>query len=162
MDDLAQRIVVPPLLELGERPMLSTDGWQTYPNAVDGAFGGGVRYGVIIKDYQQAEQPGRYGPPEMVGAVRRVIQGNVDRFDICTSHVERHNLTIRTFLKRFTRLALGFSRKLDNLAAATALYVAHHNYCRIHGSLRMTPAMQARIAGHPWTLEELLEAAENG
>ncbi len=160
MDDLAQRIVVPSLLEPGERPMISTDGWQAYPNAVDGAFGGSVRYGVIIKDYQQTEQPGRYGPPEMVGAVRRVIQGSVDRFDICTSHVERHNLTIRTFLKRFTRLALGFSKKLDNLAAATALYVAHYNYCRIHGSLRMTPAMQARIAGHPWTLEELLEAAE--
>jgi IS1 family transposase len=160
MDDLAGRIVVPSLLEPGDRPMISTDGWQAYPNAVDGAFGGSVRYGVIIKDYQQTEQPGRYGPPEMTGAVRRVIQGNINRFDICTSHVERHNLTIRTFLKRFTRLALGFSKKLDNLAAATALYVAHYNYCRIHGSLRMTPAMQARIAGHPWTLEELLEAAE--
>jgi hypothetical protein len=82
MDDLAGRIVVPALLEPGERPMISTDGWTAYPNAVDGAFGGSVRYGVIIKDYQQAEQPGRYGPPEMVGAVRRVIQGNISRFDI--------------------------------------------------------------------------------
>ena len=72
MDDLARRIVVPPLFEAGPRPMVSTDGWAAYPNAVDGAFGGGVDYGTIIKDFQESEQPGRYGPPEMTGAVRTV------------------------------------------------------------------------------------------
>lgn len=97
----------------------------------------------------------------MVSASRRVITGVFDKREICMSHVERHNLSIRTFMRRFTRLALGFSKKLENLAAATALCIAHYNYCRIHGSLRMTPAMRARIAGHPWTLEELLEAAES-
>ncbi len=160
MDDLARRIVVPPLFQPGPRPMVSTDGWAAYPNAVDGAFGGGVDYGTIIKDFTEPEQPGRYGPPEMTGAVRTVIQGGVSKWEICTSHVERHNLSIRTFLRRFTRLALGFSKKLENLAACVALYVAHYNFCRMHGSLLGTPAMAARLTGHPWTLEELFDAAE--
>jgi IS1 family transposase len=160
MDDLARRIVVPDLLRPGPRPMVSTDGWAAYPGAVDGAFGGGVHYGTIIKDFTESEQPGRYGPPEMTGAVRTVIQGSFSRWDICTSHVERHNLSIRTFLRRFTRLALGFSKKLECLNASIALYVAHYNFCRMHGSLNGTPAMAAKIAGHPWTMEELLEAAE--
>lgn len=149
MDDLARRIVVPPLFAPDPRPMISTDGFNAYPNAVDGAFGGAVNYGVIIKDFTESEQPGRYGPPEMTGAIRTVIQGAFSRFDICTSHVERHNLSIRTFLRRFTRLALGFSKKLENLAACVALYVAHYNFCRMHGSLPGTPAMAAKIAGHP-------------
>jgi IS1 transposase len=87
-----------------------------------------------------------------------VIQGDINKYDIRTSHVERNNLNIRTFLRRFTRLALGFSKKLENLAASVALYVAHHNFCRLHGSLNGTPAMAAGVAGHPWTLEELLGA----
>lgn len=140
--------------------MVSTDGWAAYPNAVDGAFGGGVDYGTLIKDFTESEQPGRYGPPIMTGASRRVIQGNFDRYEICTSHVERHNLSIRTFLRRFTRLALGFSKKLECLHAAIALYVAHYDFCRMHGSLPGTPAMAAGIAGHPWTLQELLAEVE--
>ena len=159
-DDLAKRIVVPPLFHPGPRPRFSTDGWNAYPNAIDGAFGGAVDFGVIIKDFTESEQPGRYGPPEMTGAVRNVIQGNFSRYEICTSHVERHNLSIRTFLRRFTRLALGFSKKLENLAACVSLYIAHYNFCRVHGSLPGTPAMAAKIAGHPWTLEELLAEAE--
>ena len=160
MDDLARRIVVPDLLLPGPRPLVSTDGWAAYPNAVDGAFGGGVHYGTIIKDFTESEQPGRYGPPVMTGAVRTVIQGNFSRWDICTSHVERHNLSIRTFLRRFTRLALGFSKKLECLHAAIALYVAHYNFCHPHGSLLGTPAMAAKLTGHPWALEELLGEAE--
>ena len=158
MDDLAGRIVVPPLLQPGSRPMISTDGFNAYPNAVDGAFGGGVNYGTIIKDYQESEQPGRYGPPVMTGASRQVIQGDFHRSEICTSHVERHNLSIRTFLRRFTRLALGFSKKLENLTACVCLYIAHYNFCRVHSSLPGTPAMAAKIAGHPWTLAELYDA----
>jgi hypothetical protein len=95
----------------------------------------------------------------MTGAVRQVIQGSFSRYEICTSHVERHNLSIRTFLRRFTRLALGFSKKLENLIACTALYIAHYNFCRMHGSLPGTPAMKAGIAGLVWTLAELLDAA---
>ena len=160
MNDLASRIVVPDLLLPCPRPMVSTDGWAAYPNAVDGAFGGAVNYGTKIKDFTESEQPGRYGPPELAATVRRVIRGAFDKRDICTSHVERHNLSIRTFLRRFTRLALGFSKKLECLEAAVALYVAHYNFCRMHGGLPGTPAMAARLTGHPWTMEELLEAAE--
>jgi hypothetical protein len=83
----------------------------------------------------------------------------LDPYSICTSHVERNNLTIRTFLRRFTRLAPGFSKKLENLQAAVALYIAHYNYCRVHGAHRRTPAMRAGLTGHPWTLEELLTEA---
>jgi IS1 family transposase len=160
MADLAERIVTPPLFSPEPKPQVSTDGFSAYVGAVDLAFAGTVDYGVIVKDYQQAEQPGRYGAPTMTGAVRQVITGTIDRRSICTSHVERHNLSIRTFMRRFTRLALGFSKKLENLDAAVALYLSYYNFCWMHGSLNGTPAMAARIAGHPWTLEELLEAAE--
>ena len=165
MADLAERIVTPDPFELHteEPPLISTDGFNAYPNAVDLAFGPAARYGTIIKDFVESEQPGRYGRPEMTGAVRTVIQGTFSRWDICTSHVERHNLSIRTFMRRFTRLALGLSKKLENLTAATALYAAHYNFCRSHISLSgSTPAMRAKVAGHPWTLAELLDAAERG
>lgn len=95
----------------------------------------------------------------MVHAERRPVTKGLDPYSICTSHVERHNLSIRTFLRRFTRLALGFSKKLENLSAAVALYIAHYNFCRVHGALKRTPAMRAGLTGHPWTVEELLDAA---
>jgi IS1 family transposase len=156
--DLAGRLVLPDLFDTTRpRPRLSTDGFNAYPGAVETAFGGAVDYGVIIKDFVESEQPGRYGPPDMVSAIRQIITGHFSRWDICTSHVERHNLSIRTFMRRFTRLALGFSKKLTNLEAAIDLYVAHYNFCRLHGSLNGTPAMAAGIAGHPWTLAELLD-----
>jgi IS1 family transposase len=140
-------------------PRISTDGWAPYPAAVEGAFSGLAEHGVLIKDYRQSEQPGRYGPPELAGALRRPLSKDLDPFDICTSHVERNNLTIRTFMRRFTRLALGFSKKLPNLQAAVALYVAHYNFCRWHGTLRRTPAMRAGLTGHPWTVAELMDEA---
>lgn len=153
MADLAGRIV-------SDYPQLSTDGFNAYANAVERVFGNEVAYGQIIKDFDEPVQPGRYGPPEMVATERKQILGltDIDPFSICTSHVERHNLTIRTFMKRFTRLALGFSKKLENLAAAVALYIAHYNFCRVHGSLRITPAMAAGITDHVWELDELLAA----
>jgi IS1 family transposase len=159
MQDLSERIITPELLDPSPRPKVSTDGFNAYPGAVEMAFATTVDYGVLIKDYSNSEQPGRYGPPEMVGAVRQVIQGTFSKFEICTSHVERHNLSIRTFMRRFTRLALGFSKKVENLAACTCLYIAYYNFCWLHGSLPGTPAMAAGIAGHPWTLEELLSEA---
>ena len=80
----------------------------------------------------------------------------MDLKSICTSHVERNNLTIRTFIKRFARLSLSFSKKLENLAAAVAMHVAYYNFCRIHGSTRVTPAMAAGVTDHVWELSELL------
>ena len=159
MLDLATRIVTPPVVHPTNRPKISTDGWAAYPGAVDLAFANTVRHGVLVKDYAESAQPGRYGPPVLVGESRRTLSAGLNLNEICTSHVERHNLSIRTFMRRFTRLALGFSKKLDNLAAATALYVAHYNFCRRHETLRMPPAMVAKIAGHPWTMEELLTEA---
>jgi hypothetical protein len=137
------------LFQRGFVPQLSTGGWRAYPEAIDNAFVGRCQYGILIKDYRNAEMPGRYGPPEMIGTQRHVVNGNISKEEICTSHVERHNLSMRTFLKRFTRLALGFSKKLENLAAAVAVYVAHYNSCRRHATLRMTPAIKVKITGHP-------------
>ena len=153
MYDLADRIV-------SDAPQLSTDGFNGYPSAVKNAFGDEIAYGQIIKEFAESPQPGRYGPPVMVAAERRQITGltDIDPYSICTSHVERNNLTIRTFMKRFTRLSLGFSKKLENLAAAVAIHVAHYNFCRIHSTIRMTPAMAAGVTDHVWELDELLAA----
>jgi IS1 family transposase len=153
MLDLASRIVT-------EQPQISTDGFAPYKHAIQQSFGDEALYGQVIKDFAEPVQPGRYGPPTMIASERRQILGLVDLNlrSICTSHVERNNLTIRTFLRRFTRLSLGFSKKLENLAAAVALHVAHYNFCRVHGALRITPAMAAGVADHVWELDELLGA----
>jgi IS1 family transposase len=153
MYDLADRIIT-------EHPQLSTDGFNAYPAAVKAAFGDEVAYGQIIKEFAESPQPGRYGPPVMVASERRQITGlsDIELQSICTSHVERNNLTIRTFVRRFTRLSLGFSKKLENLAAAFALHTAHYNFCRVHSKLRVTPAMEAGITDHVWELGELLAA----
>src|SRR5262249_54802539 len=97
-------------------PQISTDGFVAYPEAVYLAFGASVRYGQIVKQYRNARM--KYDPNQIVGTRRKNIWGVTNRYTICTSHCERNNLTIRTFMKRFTRLALGFSRKLENLEAA--------------------------------------------
>jgi IS1 family transposase len=166
MDDLSQRIIVPanPNAPWDEKPQISTDGWQSYPGAVEESFGSRVNYGQIIKSYENHEQPGRYGPPDVVKSDRRRIRGVHDLWTICTSHVERNNLTIRTFMKRFTRLALGFSKKQENLWAAISLHVAHFNYCwrpRVNGKsgrYRLTPAMQAGVVDRLWKMEDLYDA----
>jgi hypothetical protein len=96
----------------------------------------------------------------MIASSREQMTGlvDIDPNTICTSHVERSNVNIRMFVKRFTRLTLAFSKKLDNLAAAAALYVAYHNFCWVPRKLRVTPAMAAGVADHVWELEELLAA----
>ncbi len=140
---------------------ISTDAFAAYSEAVDLAFGRYAAYGQIIKDYRNAEQPGRYAAPEMMGATRRPVFGNVDPDSICTSHVERNNLTIRTFMRRFTRLSLGFSKRLENLAAAVALHTAHYNFCRRHSTLRTTPAMAAGVTNTLWSLADLIERSQS-
>ncbi len=149
---------------------LSTDGFPAYPEAVDLAFGPYARYGQIIKDYRNATQPGRYAPPEMVGTERKGVFGisGPQERTICTSHVERHNLTIRTLMKRFTRLSLGFSKKLENLEAACAMFLAYYNFCwRTRypddsgkpGKRRPPAAMLAGVTNHVWKFEELFSMA---
>jgi IS1 family transposase len=172
MVDLAGRLEMPkphdtdahgfqPAQGYGHVCQLSTDGFNAYPEAVDLAFGPYVKYGVIVKEYRNATMT--YTPSEMVGTKRTARRGMTKReeWTICTSHVERHNLTIRTFMKRFTRLSLGFSKKLDNLAAAVAMYMAFYNFCwrprfpGTSGMLRVTPAMAAKIADKVWSFEDL-------
>jgi len=163
MVDLANRIALPQPTDTGERdgiiPQISTDGFNAYPEAVDLAFGSYCRFGTLIKDYRNADQPGRYGPPELVGTARREVFGHVELSTICTSHAERVNLTTRTLLKRFTRLSLCFSKKLENLIAAVAIYVAYYDFCRQHATLKgRTPAMAAGVTSRPWSMEELFES----
>jgi hypothetical protein len=156
MLDLSGRIRAPRPGEPRIRLQVSTDGFAAYPGAVDLAFANTVDYGVLIKSFKEdQEAPGRYGPPEVTGTERRVVTGAIDPYSICTSHIERQNLTIRTFIRRFTRLSLGFSKKLENLIAAIHLHVAHYNFCRRHGTLRMSPAMAAGVTGELWGLERL-------
>lgn len=149
MDDLATRIV--------SRFQLSTDGFKPYVESVEWAFGADIDYAQLIKLYanSEAEREG-YTPSHCIGAVPVEISGTPDPAMICTSHVERNNLTLRTFLRRLTRLSLGFSKKLDNLKHAIALHFAYYNFCRVHRTLRVTPAMEAGIADHVWTITDLL------
>ena len=111
----------------------------------------------LIKYYSQEQtNEQRYSPAEIVEAIPVVISGNPDPAKICTSHVERQNLTMRMQIRRLTRLTNAFSKKIESHRAAIALHFAHYNWCRIHGSLRVTPAMEAGITDHVWTLTELL------
>jgi IS1 family transposase len=135
---------------------ISTDGFAPYPEAVDLAFGRYAKFGTIVKDYKNASLP--YTPSEIVGTRRRAVFGmnEGEERSICTSHVERHNLTVRTFMRRFTRLALGFSKKLENLESACALHMAYYNFCWRPGEMRVTPAMAAGVSDRLWTFDELL------
>ena len=145
---------------LANRTQLTTDGFAPYVGAVEDAFGADIDFAQLIKIYASPieERRGRYSPSDCIGAVPTSVTGNPDPEMICTSHVERANLTMRTFIRRMTRLCLGFSKKLDNLKAAVALYFAWYNFVRIHGSLKVTPAMEAGITDHVWTVGELLGA----
>lgn len=160
---LATRIVLPPLgSPMDERPQLSTDGWQSYPGAILDTFGSRVQYGQVIKAFA-GEQTGRYAPPEVVATERRRVQFIENLYTICTSHAERFNCTTRQFVKRFCRLTLAFSKKLDNLKAAVAMHIANYNYCwrprenGKSGKLRPTPAMMAGVCGSLWSFDDLYE-----
>jgi len=141
----------------GQRPHLSTDDWRGYEDAIERVFGSNVDYGTIHKTYV-ASTPGRgrYSPPRVSGISKRLLKGDPEYLMIGTSIVERNNLTIRTFQRRFTRLALGFSRKLENLRAAVALQMAYYNFVWIPRTLRVTPAMAAGIVSSPWEVSDLL------
>ncbi|HWR36837.1 MAG TPA: IS1 family transposase [Clostridia bacterium] len=142
------------------RFQLTTDGLRSYPAAVDEMLMDRCDFAQLIKFYSHPqEDEHRYSPAEVVEAVPVVVSGNPDPKHICTSHIERQNLTMRMQIRRLTRLTNGFSKKLENHRAAIALHFAYYNFCRIHGSLRVTPAMEAGITDHVWTLPELLATA---
>jgi transposase-like protein/IS1 family transposase len=136
---------------------LTTDGWTAYPDAVERVFGNDIHFAQLIKVYaasRDGEQ--RYSPAEVVDVevVPRVGMPDYER--ICTSHIERQNLTMRMQIRRLTRLTNAFSKKWENLKAAIGLHFAYYNFCRVHSSLRVTPAMEAGITDHVWTITELL------
>ena len=142
------------------RCQFTSDGFRPYIEAVEAAFGADIDFAQLVKLYGKPDNAGPdwYGPPRVIATVPTPVSGHPDEARISTSHVERANLSLRTQLRRFTRLALGFSKSLDNLRAAVAVYVAYYNFCRVHRTLRVTPAMEAGLTDHIWGIEELLAA----
>src|SRR5712691_4616641 len=154
IDDLQSR--------LANRIQLTSDGLKIYINAVENAFGADVDYAMLVKLYGEAKGEGterRYSSGECCGTIKGAVCGDPDEKHISTSFVERQNLTMRMSMRRFTRLTNGFSKKVENHACAVALHYMHYNFGRIHKTLRVTPAMQAGIADHVWTLEEIAKLA---
>ena len=141
---------------LKERVQLTTDGHRAYLDAVDGAFGTAIDYAMLVKQYGPApEGEKRYSPPVCLGTERNVIHGNPDPAHISTSYVERSNLTIRMGNRRYTRLTNAFSKKVENHGHHLALHFMFYNYARQHQTLRVSPAMEAGIADHLWSVEEI-------
>jgi IS1 family transposase len=142
---------------LANRVQLTTDGFRVYLEAVEGAFGSEIDYAMLVKLYG-AEAGGErtYSPAKCIGAVPQRVTGNPDPEHISTSYVERQNLTMRMSMRRFTRLTNAFSKKVENQAAAVNLYAMHYNFGRIHQTLRVTPAMEAGISDHVWSVGEIV------
>jgi transposase-like protein/IS1 family transposase len=142
------------------RFQITTDGFAAYPDAIAYSLGTRVDFAQLVKIYESSPEGNkferRYSPSKFVKAVATPQWGNPDTERICTSHVERQNLTMRMMMRRLTRLTNAFSKKWDNLRCALALHFAYYNFCRIHKSIRCTPAMEAGITGHVWELKELL------
>lgn len=142
---------------LSSRIQLTTDAFAPYEWAVETAFGNDIDFATLTKIYKSnGAGRGRYAPPEITEVISNIVNGEPDPWKVSTSYVERQNLTMRMSLARLARLSLAFSKKLDNLKAALALHFTWYNFGRVHGSLRVTPAMEAGIADYIWTMEELL------
>jgi transposase-like protein/IS1 family transposase len=140
-----------------QRFQLTTDGLPAYPYAVGRHLGDRVDYAQLIKVYAQTpEGERRYSPPEVVSSEAKPVSGDPDMQRICTSHIERQNGSLRQWCKRLTRLTYAFSKKWENLRAALALHFAYYNFCRVHSSLKATPAMASGLAASRWTLADLL------
>lgn len=149
MQDCASRIV--------NRVQITTDGHRAYLEAVENAFGADIDYAQLQKIYGASiENETRYSPARCIGCDMKVVSGNPDPKHVSTSFVERQNLSMRMSIRRFTRLTNAFSKKVENHAAAVALWFMYYNFCRIHQTLRVTPAMEAGISNHAWSIEELV------
>src|SRR5579872_7002666 len=152
MDDLKPR--------LANRVQLTTDGHAAYLDAVSGAFSDdGVDYGMLVKLYGKTSDDTperRYSPAQCVGARKDVMLGNPKKRDISTSYVERHNLTMRMSMRRFTRLTNAFSKRIDNHIHALSIYFVWFNFVRQHKAHRLSPAMAAGIADRLWSMEYIV------
>ena len=156
MDDLAGRLAAP--------VQLTTDGHKAYLDAVAGAFGNQIDYGMLVKLYGEEKRPvgpeRKYSPGECIGARKETITGNPDKRHISTSHVERSNLTMRMSMRRFTRLTNAFSKKIDNHIHALSLYFVWYNFCRMHKAHKLSPAMAAGVTDHLWSMEDIAALVE--
>jgi len=140
-----------------QRFQISTDGFQPYLSAIKTTLSDRCDFAQLIKVYvQDPEGQRRYSPPEVTHTERVPVMGNPDPAKICTSHVERQNLTIRMQMRRLTRLTNAFSKKWENLWSAYCLHFAYYNFCRVHQTLRVTPAMEAGLTNRIWKLSDLL------
>jgi IS1 family transposase len=146
---------------LRNRVQLTTDGHRPYLEAVDYAFSGEVDYAMLIKIYGESAEPEkRYSPAQCIGCDSKIMSGNPDRKHVSTSYVERQNLTMRMSMRRFTRLTNAFSKKLENHIAAVSLHFMHYNFCRIHMTLRVTPAMAAGVTDRLWEIGDIVRLLE--
>lgn len=154
MDDVRSR--------LANRVQLTTDGHKAYLEAVEGAFGGDVDYAQLVKMYGAAPESmkGRYSPAECIGIRKRRIEGKPVKSDVSTSFVERQNLTMRMHMRRFTRLTNAFSKKVENHIHMVSLYTVFYNFCRIHKTLRVTPAMEAGLTDTLHDMEWICELVD--
>jgi IS1 family transposase len=149
---------------LAHRVQLTTDGLRVYLNAVEDAFGADIDYATLVKVYgAPAENEKRYSPARIISVQAATITGDPNPKHISTSYIERQNLTMRMSMRRFTRLTNGFSKNVEHHIAALAIHYMHYNFCRIHQTLRVTPAMEAGVSDHVWDVAELvglLDAAQ--
>jgi hypothetical protein len=152
INDLASR--------LAHRVQVTTDAHQPYKFAIEMAFGDDVDYAIMQKTFKGRDHDTRYSPAKITGMFTEVLKSNPDPDYISTSYVERQNLTMRMGMRRFTRLTNGFSKKIQNHAMAVALHFMHYNFCRIHKTLRVTPAMAAGVTDHVWGIDELVGLLE--
>lgn len=149
MNDCAKRI--------RGRVQITTDGHKAYLEAVEDAFGANADYAQLQKLYGASEEPDtRYSPAQCIGCDMKTVSGNPDPKHVSTSYVERQNLTMRMGMRRFTRLTNAFSKKAENHTAMVAIHFLHYNFARIHKTLKVTPAMEAGLADHVWSLEEIV------
>ncbi len=161
-DGVTARIFVNDLAgRLANRIQLTSDGLNVYLAAVEKAFHGQVDYAMLQKIYNDtSEGQKRYSPAECIGCETRVIDGDPDPKHISTSYIERQNLTMRMSMRRFTRLTNAFSKKIENHVAMIALHIMYYNFCRIHQTLRVTPAMEAGVTDRPWSIQDLVALAD--
>jgi IS1 family transposase len=153
LQDLAGRLSI--------RVQLTSDGHKVYLEAVEDAFGANIDYAMLIKVYgTEPTNDTRYSPAKCLGANPVSVSGNPDPEHISTSYVERQNLTMRMSMRRFTRLTNAFSKKIDNHRHSVALHFMYYNFARIHQTLRVTPAMEAGISDHLWSVEEIVGLLE--
>jgi IS1 family transposase len=154
VQDLANR--------LSDRVQLTSDGHRVYLSAIEAAFGSNVDYAMLVKIYGRdpAEPETRYSPAQCTGIQMAVITGRPDPKHISTSYVERQNWSVRTAMRRYTRLSNGFSRKIQNHAAAVALHYFNYNFIRQHATLRVSPAMAAGVTDKLWNVSDLVDLWE--